>query len=180
MTQPREKKPRKTRPPKNPNLRNKMYKFRLYPTQKQAATLEWTLRRCRELYNAALEERMAAYKMRGVLVNYAMQCAQLPDIKAERTEYQEIYSQVQQDVLKRIDKAMVAFFRRVREGQNSGYPRFKSNSRYHSFTYRKCPTGACVLVWRGAYPVKAHSAVSASQNGTSNAGQQKIRPNIKD
>jgi putative transposase len=138
MTEPRSKKPRKERvprPPKNPNLRNKMYKYRLYPTQKQSNTLEWILRRSKELYNAALEERTAAYKMCGVSISYQMQADQLPEIKEERPEYQEIYSQVLQDVLKRIDKAIQAFFRRVREGQKPGYPRFKSNSRYHSFTY---------------------------------------------
>ena len=30
------------------------YKFRLYPTSKQIQALTWTLDRCRELYNAAL------------------------------------------------------------------------------------------------------------------------------
>jgi putative transposase len=112
-----------------------MYKYRLYPTQKQIGTLEWILRRSKELYNSALEERTAAYKMCGVSVSYQMQADQLPEIKEERPEYQEIYSQILQDVLKRIDKAMQNFFRRVREGQTPGYPRFKSNSRYHSFTY---------------------------------------------
>ena len=37
------------------------YKFRLYPTKKQVETLEWTLDLCRELYNAALQERRDAY-----------------------------------------------------------------------------------------------------------------------
>jgi putative transposase len=139
MSKPRPRKPRKEReprPPKNPNLRHKMYKYRLYPTQKQIATLEWILRRSKELYNAALEERTAAYKMCGISVTYQMQADQLPEIKEEiRPEYQGIYSQVLQDVLKRIDKAMQAFFRRVCEGQTPGYPRYKSTSRYHSFTY---------------------------------------------
>ncbi len=40
---------------KNPKrARCKAYKFRLYPTRKQIATLEWTLRRCKEVYNAAV------------------------------------------------------------------------------------------------------------------------------
>ncbi|TMC36220.1 MAG: hypothetical protein E6J31_14420, partial [Chloroflexi bacterium] len=45
--------PKKERKPKNPNLRNKAYKFRISPTQKQSGKLEWILRRCQELYNAA-------------------------------------------------------------------------------------------------------------------------------
>src|SRR6266702_2475016 len=133
-----EKKPREkleARPPKDPSLRNKMYRYRLYPTKYQIGKLEWILRRSKELYNAALEERTAAYKMAGVSVNYAMQAAQLPEIKEDRPEYQEIYSQVLQDVLRRIDKAMQRFFERVKNGEVPGYPRFKSNSRYHSFTY---------------------------------------------
>ena len=39
--------------------------YRLYPTTKQAEQLIWILDRCRELYNAALEERREAYRMAG-------------------------------------------------------------------------------------------------------------------
>ncbi len=128
------KKPRR-KSPKNPNLRCKAYKFRIYPTRKQIGTLEWTLRRSKELYNAALQERRDAYRMSGVSVSYSMQADQLPQIKQIREEYQDIHSQVQQDVLKRLDKAFDAFFRRVKNGQTPGYPRFKSGDRYDSFTY---------------------------------------------
>jgi putative transposase len=126
---------REERQPKDPNLRYKMYTFRLSPTVKQVRTLEWTLRRCAELYNACLEERTAAYQMCGISVSYDMQSAQLPELKVLRPEYREIHSQVLQDVLKRLEKAMQAFFRRIREGQTAGRPRYKSSSRYHSFTY---------------------------------------------
>jgi len=44
--------PKKERKPKSPKLRNKAYKFRIYPTHKQIGKMEWTLRRCKELYNA--------------------------------------------------------------------------------------------------------------------------------
>ncbi len=127
--------PKKTRKPTQQKVRCKAYKFRIYPTKKQIGTLEWTLRRCKELYNAALAERRAAYLLCGVSVSYRTQADQLPEIKQLREEYQEIYSQVQQDVLKRVDKAMQAFFRRVMQGETPGYPRFKSGDRYDSFTY---------------------------------------------
>jgi len=52
-----------------------------------------------------------------------------------RPEYEEIYSQVLQDVLRRVDKAFKAFFRRVKKGQKPGYPRYKGEGSYHSFTY---------------------------------------------
>jgi putative transposase len=129
------KKEKKARAPKDPNLRCKAYKFRLYPTKKQAGKLEWMLRRCKELYNAALQERRDAYKRCGVSVSYPMQAEQLPAIKHLREEYHDIHSQVLQDVLKRLDKAFAAFFRRVINGETPGYPRWKNGDRYHSITY---------------------------------------------
>ena len=131
----RERQPKKIWKPTNPRVRCKAYKFRIYPTKKQVGTLEWTLRRCKELYNAALEERREAYLACGVSISYRMQADQLPEIKRLREEYRDIYSQVHQDVLKRVDKAMQAFFRRVMHGETPGYPRFKSGDRYDSFTY---------------------------------------------
>jgi transposase len=91
--------PKKTRKQKNPTLHNKAFKFRIYPTEKQIEKLEWTLRRCKELYNAALEERREAYRMAGVSVSYYMQNKQLPEIKEDRPEFKDIHSQVLQDVL---------------------------------------------------------------------------------
>jgi putative transposase len=113
----------------------KAYKYRIYPTKKQARLLTEQLALCAELYNAALQERRDAYKLCGKSISFTQQSAQLPDIKAARPEYEAIYSQVLQDVLHRVDKASGAFFRRVKAGQQPGYPRFKSRFRYDSLTY---------------------------------------------
>ncbi len=43
----------------------KAFKYRLYPTKKQEQKLFWTLTHCRELYNAALQERKEAYQYAG-------------------------------------------------------------------------------------------------------------------
>lgn len=59
----------------------------------------------------------------------------LPEIKEVRPEYFEVYSQVLQDVLKRLDKAYQAFFRRIKQGSKAGFPRFQGKYRYDSFTY---------------------------------------------
>jgi putative transposase len=112
------------------------YKYRLYPTRKQEQKLFWTLARCRELYNAALSERRDAYQYTGKSISYYEQKRDLPEIKAEiREEYQEIHSQVLQDVLLRLEKAFKAFFRRVKQGEEPGFPRFQGRNRYDSFTY---------------------------------------------
>ena len=113
----------------------KSFKYRLYPTRKQRDILQFTLDRNREIYNAALEERREAWRMCHVSVSYEMQSAQLPEIKQDRPEYKEIYSQILQDTLKRVDKAFKAFFKRCKEGKTPGFPRFQGYDRYDSFTY---------------------------------------------
>lgn len=118
----------------------KAYKYRLYPNKAQAEKLQWILSRCCELYNAALQERKEAYQYERKTISYPEQSRSLTEIKAQiRPEYQEIPAHVLQDALRRLDKAMQAFFRRVKHGEEPGYPRFRSASRYDSFTY---PDGA--------------------------------------
>src|SRR5215831_12770372 len=51
------------------------------------------------------------------------------------SEYGEVNAQVLQEVVLRVDRAFEAFFRRIREGQTPGYPRFQGRQRYQSFTY---------------------------------------------
>jgi len=137
----------------------KAYKFRLYPTSKQEEVLFWTLTRCRELYNAALAERKEAYRMAGKSIGYYEQKRDLPEIKAEvREEYQDIHSQVLQDVLLRVKRAFDAFFRRVKNGEEPGYPRFQGRNRYNSFTYPQ-----------GGYSVdvhEKHATITLSKIGT--------------
>src|SRR5215472_13944110 len=98
----------------------KTFKHKLQPTAEQEATLALVVRRCRELYNAALEERRDAWRMCAVSITAAGQSAQLPAIKEVRPEYQDIHSQVLQDVLTRLDRAFQAFFRRVKAGETAG------------------------------------------------------------
>ncbi len=114
----------------------KTYKYRLYPNREITSNLYWTLNRCRELYNAALSERRDAYRYAGISITYYDQQNDLPEIRHEiREEYADIASHVLQDVLRRLDKAMQAFFRRVMNGETPGYPRFQDRDRYDSFTY---------------------------------------------
>ncbi|HLW00718.1 MAG TPA: transposase [Ktedonobacterales bacterium] len=122
--------------------RRKAYKFKLCPTPEQEQKLDWTLWRCRELYNAALAERKEAWSMCQVSIGYYEQKRDLPAIKALRPEYQDIHAHVLQDVMKRLDKAFAAFFRRVKAGEKPGYPRFQGRDRYHSFTYGEYGNGA--------------------------------------
>src|SRR5215472_15079233 len=113
----------------------KTFKYQLMPTPEQEQALATVLWRCRELYNAGLQERKAAWEQCRVCVSFAMQSAQLPGIKEVRPDYRDLNAQVLQDVLHRLDKAFAAFFRRVQAGAHPGYPRFQGKDRYNSFTY---------------------------------------------
>ena len=113
----------------------KAFKYRLYPTKAQKAVLNEQLRLCRNLYNAALQERRDAYRKCGVSVSAYDQKKSLPEIKAALPEYSGVYSQVLQDVILRLDKAFKGFFRRVKAGQTPGYPRFQGRDRFDSLHY---------------------------------------------
>jgi putative transposase len=49
---------------------------------------------------------------------------------------------VLQDVLARLDRTYQAFFRRLANGEQPGFPRFRGRTRWHSFTYTEDGNGA--------------------------------------
>ena len=82
-----------------------------------------------------MQERRDAYRQLKKSINYYDQANQLKDIRDLRADLGGLHSQILQDVLKRLDKAFKAFFRRVKLGETAGYPRFRGKHRYDSFTY---------------------------------------------
>lgn len=113
----------------------KSLKFRIFPSKAINAKLENTLFLCRDLYNAALQERIGAYKINRISLNYYDQANQLKEIKETNPEYKDVHSQVLQDVLKRLEKSFQGFFRRVKQGIKAGFPRFKGKNFFDSFCY---------------------------------------------
>jgi putative transposase len=119
----------------------KTFRYRLYPTREQQTTMRATLDECRWLYNHLMEERRTAWEERGESLSYFAQNATLPARKQERLSLATVHSQVLQDVLVRLDLAFKAFFRRVKAGEEPGYPRFRGRDRYNSFCYPQAPSG---------------------------------------
>lgn len=111
------------------------YKYRIYPTAKQSEELAGWLETCRRLYNHSLYERKVVYEYAKASLNYYDQANTLKAAKQEDAYLKQVQSQVLQDVLKRLDKAFKNFFRRVKAGETPGYPRFKSQDRYDSFSF---------------------------------------------
>ena len=107
------------------------FKYRLYPNRKQRETLAAQLDLCRELYNAALQERMASYKTTGKGVTWLQQQAQLPAIKEVRPEFKSVHAPTLQAVLIRLHRSFQNFFRRVQKNETPGFPRFKGRNRFN-------------------------------------------------
>jgi putative transposase len=120
----------------------KTFKYRLYPNKQQQRLLERQLEECRWLYNHLLAERRDAWEQRHETVRLYDQHATLPALKAERPSLASVQSQVLQNVAVRIDLAFQAFFRRVKAGEREpGYPRFRGQGRFDSFTFPQVPVG---------------------------------------
>src|SRR5712675_2528873 len=102
----------------------KAYRYKLEPNQSQRYALARALDVCRELYNYCLYQRKLQQ------ISRYEQSKQLTQLKAEFPVYKNVYSQVLQNVLDRLDKAFKSFFR-----SGFGVPRFKGANRFDSFTY---------------------------------------------
>ena len=109
------------------------YSQRGYCTKAGYRRLEQVLEDCRALYNAALQERRDAWRMNGVSVSWLDQNRSLTEIRAEWPDREgAVDRRVQRGVLRRVDWAYQAFFRRVRTGEAPGFPRFQSHQRFRT------------------------------------------------
>lgn len=116
----------------------KTFKYRIYSNRATITKAENWLNLCRRLYNAALEQRIAIYRQNKSSISCFGQINQLPDLKDGFSEYNEVGSQVLQEVLERLDKAYQGFFRRIKNGNGkAGFPRFKGKDRYNSFVLKQ-------------------------------------------
>src|SRR4051794_36048308 len=120
------------------------YKYRLYPTKAQADFLNGELREAASLYNAALEERIGAWKTCRKSINYYDQANQLKAMRADGCLTLANFSCCQ-DVLRRVDKTFAAFFARCKRGDKPGFPRFRSFRRYDSITFPSYGNGCRLL-----------------------------------
>ena len=103
--------------------------FRAKLSKRSHAALEAFLEEMRPLWNAALEERIDAYRKAGVSIGWIDQFKSLTEIRRFMPEYARCSLEAQRSVLKRLDRAFQAFFRRGAAGEKPGFPRFRSRRR---------------------------------------------------
>ena len=111
------------------------YNLRLYPTPRQARRLGEIIESQRQLYNAALEERVGAYQKTGKGVGFIEQQRSLTVCRRECPEVAADARHVQSTTLRRLDFAYKHFFRRAREGR-AGFPKFKGAEYWRSVTFQ--------------------------------------------
>lgn len=141
------------------------YQYRLKPTYEQRRLMSHWLTLLRYQYNWLLAERFDWWEMNRTSVkacplvcsiatpreqpDYYSQKRSLVQLKQERPGYGQIYSQVLQDLVKRVKQAFDRFIKVDKNGKRSGKPRFKGKHRYRTFTY---PQGS--LDWVNGNRVK--------------------------
>lgn len=133
------------------------YQYKLRPTTKQAIEIDrWLSMLCSQ-YNYLLADRFDWYERNRSPINacplvchipelrdnpdYYSQKKTLPQLKKTHPWYGEIYSQVLQDIVKRVNVTFDRFLKGDGNGKRSGRPRFKSRDRYRTFTYPQIKDG---------------------------------------
>lgn len=111
------------------------FKFRLLPRKGQHVRLRAALDHTRDLYNAALEERIAIYQKTGKGAGYASQCRGLTELRIDAS-FTDFPVSLQRWPLKRLDQAFAAFFRRCKTKEaKAGFPRFKGRDWFKTFGF---------------------------------------------
>jgi len=125
------------------------YEYRLLPSKRQHAALESLLESQRLLYNAALEERIGAYR-RGISLSYFDQTRGLTQWRASDPDAAALPLAIQRATVKRLDEAYKGFLGRIAKGNpRAGFPRFRGKGWWDSFAFREFEgisfRGACLF-----------------------------------
>jgi len=108
--------------------------YLIRPTRAQHRLLEAALERERQLYNAALEERIGAWRKAGKSITKFDQMKSLTAIRSDDPLGPGAGPVTMgRWTLAELDKAMQSFFARVKKGGTAGFPRFRSYARWRTF-----------------------------------------------
>jgi len=135
------------------------YTMRLKVTKRQQEKLSDLLEHLCVLYNSALEHRKTRWEESRTNVGCYEQQKMLTAFRLQSKDVALFPLKIQRDPLRRVDLAFKAFFRRVKNGEKPGYPRFKAKSQYKSFTvteHFKVQPNMVVLPKLGEFRFKTH------------------------
>jgi putative transposase len=95
----------------------------------------------RHVYNMALEERKLAWELEEKSVGKREGYVLAKQYKKTFPQSKTVHSHVLQVAIEDLDKAYQSLFRRVKAGEEPGYPRFKSYKRWHSIGFKQYGNG---------------------------------------
>lgn len=121
------------------------YKFRIYPTPAQEVLVQKTFGCARFVYNHFLAQRITEYKATGKAPTRFQQDKELTSMKKEIPWLREVDATALQSTIQTLDVAYQNFFRRVKNGEKPGYPKFKSKKNHRQSYKSKC-VGANIKV----------------------------------
>lgn len=116
------------------NVRRKIT-YRLYPSKVQDQKLDELLSVHCRVYNTLLEEHRRHFEQKLPNYTFNQMCKDLTVWRASSTLC-DVNAQALQVTAKRVSLAFKAFFRRVKQGEDPGYPRFKSAQRFQGWGYK--------------------------------------------
>jgi putative transposase len=105
-------------------------KIQIELTEEEKAALEFMQSKCRGFYN------WWVMKLKnGAEWDLETAKKSLQDSKAYDPELQQVYGKLLAEVYFRLDRAMQAFFRRVKAGEKPGFPRYRMRHQFFTLTY---------------------------------------------
>ena len=114
------------------------YKFRIYPNQTQKNQIQRTFGCCRFVFNYYLAKRKEVYEQSSKTLNYYDCARDMTQLKKSLDWLREVDATALQSSLRDLDTAYQSFFRRVKQGEKPGYPRFKSKREHRKSYKSKC------------------------------------------
>ncbi|WP_395830299.1 helix-turn-helix domain-containing protein, partial [Elstera sp.] len=130
------------------NLRR--YTFKLYPTAAQVRVLDAQRQALGALYNGLLQQRIEAYQRcvnpltgKGKTLTAFDQGKEITALRADDPAYAAFSRGTLEQVVKRLDLAFQAFFKRAKAGAGAaaGFPRFQRTADYPSIPFREAGHG---------------------------------------
>ena len=124
------------------------YKFRIYPNAVQAAQMQKTFGCCRFVWNHYLALRKSLYENQKETLTCNKCMSDLTKMKKDLPWLSEVDSTALQASIQNLDMAFKNFFRRVKNGEKPGYPKFKKK-RDHRKRYKSKCVGTNIKIFDG-------------------------------
>jgi putative transposase len=128
-------------------MKNKSYKIKLYPSDKQIILIDKTIHACRFIYNQTLNEKITIYEKlknnKELLYSYKYKTEK--QYKEEFDFLNEVSSRALQQSRRDLNDAFNNFYNGLKKGKFIGFPKFKSKKNC-KWSYREPQVGKAIEI----------------------------------